>query len=229
MDYLASTVDYIVPTDFSDLLNTPTDLSGANREALSVALYTRAPLLTPESSLYGVPEKATLDALPHWVEVTGNIVESTTLYLEADAATPTRLFITDGADEVTLDVADPGNKILGGWDFTPQAGAPYNGQQVVAAAVFYLPGVTAFGDDAIALIIRRGMGSETVALAGSRIGVLDQSGGTLLYTSGGGEWLAGKVFLDTATPTWEPSQTAHLWMYPQRTNLIANPRFVLGS
>jgi hypothetical protein len=36
---------------------------------------------------------------------------------------------------------------------------------------------------------------------------------------------AAYVLLDPALPTWESTHTQHIWLEPQRVNLLVNPSF----
>ena len=50
-----------------------------------------------------------------------------------------------------------------------------------------------------------------------------QAGGTIVTIS------EGPLLLSLGAPTFEPSHTQHVWLYPQRANMIANPSFELAS
>ena len=50
-----------------------------------------------------------------------------------------------------------------------------------------------------------------------------QAGGTIVTIS------EGPLLLSLGPPAFEPSHTQHVWLYPQRANMIANPSFELAS
>lgn len=113
-----------------------------------------------------------------------------------------------------------------GWTFTSEDD---DVQEIITAVVFYFDGTVEGVTNPILFATTRGCGISTVVHDNSLFGVAQSyTGGDadlLTVTNGQSAFAARHVLLSPGLPPWESAHSQHLWIEPQRANLIANPAF----
>lgn len=197
---------------------------------IDVRIYTRTPFFseTLSTSFAGLESIDDLSDRPEWV-----LAQATTSRVNA---VPTTFYvsetITDGVSYLTL--TDGTETVViedqAGWEFSPTAPST-TVQEIISAAVFFLPGTYGTVTDPILFATIQGIGESTVAHEGALYGqsstLVDPpyifsakiTDGVITTTG------SGSLLLLPALPDWESSHAHHLWLEPQRTNFIANPSF----
>jgi hypothetical protein len=134
-------------------------------------------------------------------------------------------FVDSGGNPVSIDSPTPV-----GWQFFPSP--PFTSvQEVVVAVIFYLRGTVLGQPNPILFATTQGMGEGTVvhddAIYGQFQNFEVTRGNvrvlTVDTTLNPPSFLATYLLLKPALPAWEGAHAQHLWLEPQRTNLIVNP------
>lgn len=223
------------PFDVSSRLLTP---------EVAIKAYVRTPSFTSESAapFSGLTTIGDLANLPEWVEArcsaefrSAGVLQSAYLKKEAGDDDPVSL--------VTLfDTGDPEPVFVrryveddAGWYFT--AVDPV--EEIITAVVFYIDGPVTTDDGSgpvsttnpILFATTRGCGTNTVVHDNSLYGVaqsyvgLNAEADLLTVSNSSSTFAARHCLLSPGLPPWESAHSQHLWIEPQRANLIANPAF----
>lgn len=225
-DWFQESFDSIFVLDEED------EVPGLVLTPIKIKAFVRAPAFSTEVAeiFAGLAPITDLAGRPEWVESRSTPVftsNDSTAYLRKreEGATPVSLeagFI-GGIDRAYIEDGI-------GWTFTGD-----DVQEVITAVVFYFDGTVAGEDDPILFATTRGCGISTVVHDNSLFGVAQSyTGGTadLLTVANVDDlgknpssFAARHVLLDPGLPPWESAHAQHLWIEPQRVNLIANPAF----
>jgi hypothetical protein len=214
-------------TDYKATVGEDTHIvSWDDPQEVELVLYSRIPQFT--ESFSAVRGLADISSNPEWVPISaltskvGGVNDS--LYVKRDGSTDNlQLVDSDGS---VLAIEDDS-----GWFFT---GA--NTQELVQAAIVYLTNDVTDGvgtiENPVLFATTQGIGQNTVAHTGAVFGQsnskVDAGSSPFLLSysyNASTEFLAGYMLLYLSPPQWEPTHTQHIWVQPQRVNLIANPSF----
>lgn len=205
----------VFPTAFASwVFANPTTLNGAS---LGLVLLREAPNFENQDPRYiGITNRTTLFSMPGWLEATG-----TGLPLTATQAVSIR---TNGANHYVL---------LNNFPLTGIVAAE------VKAIAFYYTG-TINGVTNPIIMITNDLFTEGWAVLTANDGITAQPDTTM---TGSNRWIfawadpptgattvqfvTGPVAINKGVPPFESSHAQHVWIFPQRSNMMANPSFEL--
>jgi hypothetical protein len=225
---------FISTAAFTDWFKT--NFSTLPTAQVNAVLYTRAPQLDLDTSFAALEGFAGLADLAEWVPTKYAMTSSRNgvaeaLFVESFTldATWTALRIVDGSSVVAF------NEDGLCWTFLEQTPAVQVQEQVMAV-VFYLVGTYGGITDPVMFATTQGIGDRTVVHNEGRVGQTTESLGGVLTpgwlvaadTDTFTDFRVGSILLAPEEPDWESAHAQHMWLEPQRTNLLANPSFESG-
>lgn len=200
-------------------------------QKVGLKLYSRTPQFTDyiNENFKVIRGISDINQNPEWVPCTSTLTSkvagtSGDLYVMRDTVTNYLKLVDSSSNVLALETRS-------GWYFTDS-----NSQEIVQAAVVYLIDDVSYGGtihNPVLFATTQGIGSNTVAHTGTVFGqsnsqvTISDSQYLLSFSPDPSptEFSAGYMLLYLPPAQWESAHAQHLWIQPQRVNLIANPSF----
>lgn len=213
---------------------------------VNMKFYSRAPaLLSSSAGLDAVQSVDELDALPGWLPVHN----PPTRWADGVAAAGDFVIFEQpgGFFQIGLSGFETDSPITpasldalagpSGWMWDTMDDAPYH-QELLSTVAVYIEGTPVSGPFAgvtnpLLFVTTYQVGSTSPVQVGAIFGVYDATSIFVddakpygyLFRYNEGSLSVGTVLFQPARPSWEPVHAMHLWIAPERINLVANPSF----